>query len=251
MPLYLYRQKLCLVDHGIVLCSGSGTHCYVNSRPKWMPSITPSLIRVYDWMTCAIIRSPRIFFFQKHMQDVATGLALQTLDLDVQRRKWSLTVQGLKGEENEDEEKTRDICAKLSKECLHVKDASTTDFAACHRLSRQADSGVIIRFKDLRIRNQWLAGAKNLKTRADRISISPDLLPTLRSLKKDLLEKRSQMPPEQKGKHSLRYIRQWPYVVLAGPGNTKIQPSVSKESVVMQVLGVSPCLVLNEPTGPR
>ena len=59
------------------------------------------------------------------------------------------------------------------------------------------------------------------------------------------------MPPEQKGKHSLRYIRQWPYGVLAGPGNTKIQPSVSKESVVMQVLGVSPCLVLNEPTGPR
>ena len=47
---------------------------------------------------------------QQHIQDVATGLALQTLDLDVHRRKWSLTVQGLKGEENEDEDKTRDIC---------------------------------------------------------------------------------------------------------------------------------------------
>ena len=94
---------------------------------------------------------------QKHMQDVATGLALQTLDLAVHRCTWSFTVQGLKGEKNENEEKTRDICAKLAQECLHVRDASTTDFAACHRLSRQADSGVIIRFKDLRIRNQWLA----------------------------------------------------------------------------------------------
>ena len=73
---------------------------------------------------------------QQHIQDVATGLALQTLDLDVHRRKWSLTVQGLKGEENEDEDKTRDICVKLSKECLDVKDSSPMDFAACHRLSR-------------------------------------------------------------------------------------------------------------------
>ena len=107
---------------------------------------------------------------QQHIQDVATGLALQTLDLDVHRRKWSLTVLGLKGQENEDEDKTRDICVKLAKECLDVKDSSPMDFAMCHRLSHQADSGVIIRFKDLKMRNMWLSGAKNLKTHADNIS---------------------------------------------------------------------------------
>ena len=37
----------------------------------------------------------------QHIQDVATGLALQTLDLDVHRRKWSLTVQGLKGSQTQ------------------------------------------------------------------------------------------------------------------------------------------------------
>ena len=118
-----------------------------------------------------------IINYQQHIQDVATGLALQTLDLDVHRRKWSLTVQGLKGEENEDEDKTRDICVKLAKECLDVKDSSPMDFAACHRLSHQADSGVNIRFRELKGKNLWLSGAKNLKTHADNISISPDLLP--------------------------------------------------------------------------
>ena len=86
--------------------------------------------------------------------------------------------------QNEDEDKTRDICVKLAKECLDVKDSSPTDFAACHRLSRQADSGVIIRFRDLKMRNLWLSGAKNLKTHADNISISPDLPPHLGGWKK-------------------------------------------------------------------
>ena len=58
------------------------------------------------------------------------------------------------------------------------------------------------------------------------------------------------MPAAQKSKHNLRYMRQWPYVVLAGPNNTKIMQSVSKENVEKQILGVSPCIVLNEPTGP-
>ena len=59
-------------------------------------------------------------------------------------------VQGLKGEENEDEDKTGDICVKLAKECLDVKDSSPTNFLACRRLSGQADSGIIIRFRDLK-----------------------------------------------------------------------------------------------------
>ena len=37
------------------------------------------------------------------------------MDLDVHRRKWSLSIHGLKGEASEDEEVTRDACVKLAK----------------------------------------------------------------------------------------------------------------------------------------
>ena len=76
--------------------------------------------------------------FARHIQEVTTGLALQTMDLDVHRRKWSLTIHGLKGEAGEEEENTRDACVKLAKDHLGIPDPATTDFAACHRLSRQA-----------------------------------------------------------------------------------------------------------------
>ena len=48
----------------------------------------------------------------------------------------------------------------------------------------------------------------------------------------------------------LRYMCQCPYMMLAGPYNTKIMPSVSEKSVVQQTLCVSPCIVSNEPTHP-
>ena len=67
----------------------------------------------------------------RHIQEVTTGLALQTMDLDVHRRKWSLTIHGLKGEAGEDEV-TRDASVKLAKDHLGISDAATTDFAACH-----------------------------------------------------------------------------------------------------------------------
>ena len=50
-----------------------------------------------------------------NIQEVTTGLALQTMDLDVHRRKWSLSIHGLKREASEDEEVTRDACVKLAK----------------------------------------------------------------------------------------------------------------------------------------
>ena len=187
----------------------------------------------------------------QHIRDVATGLALQTLDLDVHRRKWSLTVQGLKGEEEEDEDDTRAACVNLAQQHLGITDAATTDFSSCHRLSRQANSGIIIRFKDLHARNKWLSNAKKLKTHKESVSITPDLPPTLRGLKKELLDMSRQMPHAQKIKHHVRYIRQWPYVVLAGPGNKKIAPTISKDTIVKNVLGVSPLIDLKEPTGPR
>ena len=67
-------------------------------------------------------------------------------------------------------------CVKLAKDKLGSADASVVDFAACYRLSRKEDAGVIARFRDLGMRNRY---AKNLRGLADDISISPDLAPVL------------------------------------------------------------------------
>ena len=115
---------------------------------------------------------------------------MQTLDLDVHRRKWTLTIQGLKGPADEDEDETRAACVALARDYLQVNNASDTDLAACHWLSKQADSGIIVGFKDLKQRNLWLSGAKHLKNHFDKISVSQDLLPVLRSLNTVLLGKR-------------------------------------------------------------
>ena len=50
-----------------------------------------------------------------NIQELTAGLVLQTMDLYVHRRKWSLTIHGLKGEAGEDEEVTRDAGVKPAK----------------------------------------------------------------------------------------------------------------------------------------
>ena len=185
---------------------------------------------------------------QRQVEQAAVSLALQTLDLDVHRRKWALTIQGLKGEAKEDEKVTRSLCVNLAKQHLGVQDASGSDLAACHRLSGNAGSGVILRFRDLSQRNGWLSGAKGLKHHTDRISVSPDLPPVLRPLKTELLNKRKALPPEQKSKSSLRYLKQWPYIELVCGQNDPIRSTVTKEAIAKEVLGIDPYLDLKEPT---
>ena len=124
----------------------------------------------------------------RQVEQIAVGLALQTLDLDVHRRKSTLTIQGLNGDADEHEDDTRDACIDLAKTHLDVKDAKASDLAACHRLGKKAGSGIIVRFRDLRQRNQWLMGAKNLRNHTDNISLSSDLPPVLRPLKTELLK---------------------------------------------------------------
>ena len=128
-----------------------------------------------------------------------------------------------------------------------IFNASDTDLAACHRLSKRADSGIIVRFKDLKQRNAWLSGAKNLKKHPDKISVSQDLPPVLRTLKTELLGKRKDLPPPQKSKSNLRYLKSWPYIELkTGTGNI-IRPSATRESIAAAVIGFNPLLPVPEP----
>ena len=56
----------------------------------------------------------------KHVEQVAVGLVMQTLDLHVHRRKWTLMIQGLKGPADDDEDETRAACVALARDCLQV-----------------------------------------------------------------------------------------------------------------------------------
>ena len=178
----------------------------------------------------------------QHIERVATQLALQTLDIEMHRRKWTLTVQGLKGTPDEDESVTREACVKLAKEHLQIDDASVYDFAACHRLAKKENAGIIIGFKDLQQRNIWLQNRKHLKTHEDKISIAPDLPPVLRPLKKELLQKRKNLPPSQKKGANIRNLRQWPYVEMKIANGPTIRPSATAEDIVESVLGFHPMM---------
>ena len=110
-----------------------------------------------------------------HIQKIADGLVFQNLDLDVHRRKWNMTLQGLPGEAGENENITCRSCIKLAREKLGITEAKKEDFSACHRLKQGPNAGIIIRFRDLRDQNMWLDNAKRLKDSQMKISISPDL----------------------------------------------------------------------------
>ena len=158
---------------------------------------------------------------------------MRQLDQDVHRSKRSLTIQGLPGDAKEDEGDTRRACVDFAEAHLGVPVASERDFAACHRLNQRSDAGIIARFTDLQQRDRWLLGARGLKNSDLRVSISPDLPPVVRLLKKELLEKRRTLPPEVKSKAHIRYLRQWPYVELSmGKDNDPIRPSCEPRTIV-------------------
>ena len=162
---------------------------------------------------------------------------MQTLDLDMHRRKWSLTINGIKGASGGDDVDTRNACVQLARDHLGIPDADPNDLAACHRLARKEDAGIILRFRDLSRRNEWLFGAKNLKGHSDAISIIPDVPPVLRAVKKDLLQKRKALSPVDRKTAHIRYLRQWPYMELVVGKNRKIRSDIKKDSVVENILG--------------
>ena len=188
------------------------------------------------------------------LTEIATALTNRMMDLDVHRRKWSLNVQGLPGEAGEDERTTRTKVVDFAKKKLGIQSAAVTDYAACHRLSQAQNAGIIMRFLDLSQRNAWLDRAKNLKRFPDckKISISPDLPNDLRPLKTELLNKRKNLPDEQKKNSSIRFLKDWPYVELRIKNHPTIRPTESVTHVCERVLGMEKdSLLLNIPEPER
>ena len=174
-----------------------------------------------------------------HVTKVSEALTSQHLQLEVHRRKWNLILHGLDGPAGEDAQVTRKACMKFAKDVLKVPDAENTRFAACHRLSREQNAGIIVRFCDLADRDKWLSGTRNLRNSNRKISVSPDLPPVLRPLKDSLMLKRSKMRPELKSKSRVRYLPQWPFAELKVEGQAAINPTETLASIVSKKLGMN------------
>ena len=175
-----------------------------------------------------------------HLEQLASALVLRTLDMEVHSRKWNLIIQGVKGPANENESDTRKAAIDLAKSHLRVVNAADSQIAACHRLNNKENAPIIVKFCDLSERNRWLDGAKNLKNQIDRISLNPDLPPTIRNLKTELLKMKKELPAEQKARSSVRYIRQWPYVELRVADHPTLRPRTSPKTIVQGLLGLDP-----------
>ena len=173
-----------------------------------------------------------------HIAAVAEQLAHYTLKIDAHRRKWNVVVSGLEGPPKEEEHRTRERCVRFAKDILRVPDAEHTRMSACHRLSSKKDASIIIRFSDLSQRDRWLAGTKNLRGHPTKISVSPDIPPTIRPHRDKLMLFRSQMTPELKMKSRLRYTPEWPFVELRTEGQAPKRPDVTLRDVTPVILGI-------------
>ena len=180
-----------------------------------------------------------------HIEKVTTCLALQSLDLDTHRRKWNLTLHGLSGDAGEKEDKTREKVIALATGTLGITDAVPEQLAACHRLKKDANASIVLRFVDLNTRNKWVNAANKLQNHDTQLSLIPDIPPVLRPLRKQLLKIRKDLPTaHQRKRATIRYKQHWPYVELLMPDQEPIAPSIDKKQIVESVLGFSPCLNL-------
>ena len=180
-----------------------------------------------------------------HISEIAEALSMRQLDLEVHGRKWALIIQGIEGTANEDQKVTRQKCVTFATSKLGIRDAGAMPLAACHRLQPAAGSGIIIRFCDLADRNTWLDSARNLRNQDIKVNISPDVPPVLRGIKKDLLQKRKDLPAEEKRFSHIKYQRQWPYMFLARKGKGPINSTISKQDIIRAVLNMNPAFKVN------
>ena len=152
----------------------------------------------------------------KFLNQVVTSQALTVLNGEVNKRKYALVVQGIKGPKGEDAKDTRTKLMNSAKTLLGI-DAAASDFAACHRLNfSEENTGIHARFVDLSTRDRWLSSAKKLKkvSKENSISISVDVPPCLRKVRKELIDLRMKMSPESKKRSYVKHLPAWPYFQL-------------------------------------
>lgn len=134
---------------------------------------------------------------------------------------------------------TRNACFNLARQHLGIENAETTRISACHRLRQEANAPLIIRFSDLDDRDRWLRNARNLRGHPDKVSITPDVSPAIRPMKKDILNQRRQLPQHIKQKATVKHLKSWPFFELVADGQRQAVPSMSKNDIMKTYTGVS------------
>ena len=174
-----------------------------------------------------------------HTNSMLTHLALQNIDSNMHRRKWSLIFQGVPGNADEPSDETRKAVIEVAKKNLKLRDLkdspiSSDQFAACHRLKSQAGSAIIARFVDLKQRDRWLAHAKHLAK--SNISMSVDVPPCLRKAKNQLMALRKDFAPDEKRRSFIKHLPSWPYLVLHRKDQADIHHTFSKGDIIRQAI---------------
>lgn len=176
-----------------------------------------------------------------HVSNVTNQLALRDLELETHRRKWNLILHGLDGDEGEAQHKTRESVMKFAKEKLKLQDTNI-HLAACHRLSRKKNAGIIVRFCDLSQRDLWMFSTKNLH--GTNISLSPDLPPKVRPIKNAVMLHRKSLDQDARKKSKVRYLPQWPFIELKLDDKNTFRPPIAIDKIAEDHLGIKTLLNL-------
>ena len=169
--------------------------------------------------------------------DITKAVCHKILEIEVHRRKWSLIISGLDGVVNEGELDTRRKLRKFGSEQMKLTNVCQQQMSACHRLSQKENAPIIAKFVDLDDRNEWQSNAKNLKGSKMNVSISPDISPIQRTLKKDILEMRKK-PSGEKERARVKYLPRWPYICLEVKGQQRKNSTLKQETLISNDLAL-------------
>ena len=102
-------------------------------------------------------------------------------------------------------------------------------------------SSIHARFVDLSTRDRFLANAKKLaRSKQKGISISVDVPPCLRKVRKELADLRKGLPDERKRRSFIKHLPSWPYFQLQEKADDNVitvtKHSFSRETVALSAL---------------
>lgn len=167
-------------------------------------------------------------------------LAMKLLDIQVHDRKKSLEISGIPGTRKEDEITTRNKILDLNYEVFSNTYQPT--LTACHRLSAEPGSGIIVEFCNVDDKSFWQKNAHRLKKynqeKGTKIFICQSLPPAVKLINKNLQTIRNNLPMEDKKVSAIQNIGRWPYqfIKFAAGKNENIYPTIQKEKILKKLL---------------
>ena len=153
------------------------------------------------------------------------SLEEEQLAQDLWARKWNLRIFGLRGKRNENafetEQAVRDFFLNSLK--MDGQVVNRILFQASHRLPSGPDGKktIIVRLVNLSYKDMIFEAARKL-AKDSGISIAHDLPKPLVTLKKNLLDRKKQLPEEERKTSRLKFYKRAPFIQLVTRDGTVI-----------------------------